>query len=43
MSRGCVAARTFVKAMELTNQQPDFRNRGVSFELIQGEIAALLQ
>ena len=32
-----------VKAMELTNQQPDFRNRGVSFELILGEIAALLR
>lgn len=32
-----------VKAMELTNDQPDFKNRGVSFELILGDIAALLQ
>lgn len=31
-----------VKAMELTNKQPDFANRGVSFELILGEIANLL-
>lgn len=32
-----------VKAMELTNQQPDFHNRGVSFELILGDIASLLK
>lgn len=31
-----------VKAMELTNKQPDFEDRGVSFELILGKIAALL-
>ena len=32
-----------VRAMELTNQQPDFHNRGVSFELILGDIASLLK
>ncbi len=37
------AADFVVKAMELTGQQPDFENRGVSFELILGQIAALLQ
>lgn len=37
------AADFVVKAMELTGKQPDFKNRGVSFELILGQIAALLQ
>ena len=31
-----------VQAMELTDKQPDYENRGVSFELILGKIAALL-
>ncbi len=32
-----------VEAMKLTSKQPDYENRGVSFELILGKIAALLQ
>lgn len=31
-----------VDAMKLTDKQPDYENRGVSFELILGKIAALL-
>lgn len=36
------AADFVVQAMELTDKQPDYENRGVSFELILGKIAALL-
>jgi pyridoxine kinase len=32
-----------VDAMKVTAQQPDYQNRGVSFEPLLGRIAALLQ
>lgn len=37
------ASEFVVEAMKVTAHQPDFRNRGVSFELILGKVSALLE